>query len=85
LGFEYLGNAMKKSTVIATCLINSGVTSHPLPSVEASIKQSFKEDFQDMNYEQWNTNLPDDVANDIIQQFGGKYRIDVRQMIIDLT
>jgi hypothetical protein len=75
---------MRKSTVIATCLINSGVTSHPLASVEQSVEQSFKEDFQDMSYAQWNTDLPDHVAKDIIRQFASNYRIDVRRFIIDL-
>jgi hypothetical protein len=76
---------MRKSVVIATCIINSGVTSHPLQTVEASVRQTFKEDFQDLNYEQWNQDLPDAIARDIIKQFGTNYRIDVRQLILDLT
>jgi hypothetical protein len=75
---------MRKSTIIATCLINSGITTHSLNEVEASVKQSFEEDFQDMNYNQWNTDLPEGVARDIIKQFGNAYRIDVRQLIRDL-
>lgn len=76
--------SMKKSTVIATCLINSRVTSHSLASVEASVEQSFKEDFPDMSYKQWNADMPESAANDIIKQFGSAYRIDVRQFIQDL-
>jgi hypothetical protein len=71
--------------VIATCLINSGSTTHPLASVEESVKQIFTEDFQGLSYHQWNTDLPENVARDIINQFGNSYRIDVRQLIIDLT
>jgi hypothetical protein len=76
---------MRKSVVIATCIINSGVTTHPLPTVEAAVMKTFKEDFSNMNYERWNEDLPEAVAKDIIQQFGTNYRIDVRQLIIDLT
>lgn len=75
---------MRKSTVIATCLINSGSTTHSLPMVESSVRQCFKEDFQDMSYEAWNTDLPENVAGDIIKQFGSAYRIDIRRLIIDL-
>jgi hypothetical protein len=76
---------MRKSAVIATCIINSGASTHPLSTVEAAVRQTFKEDFQDMNYEKWNEDLPEPVAKDIINQFGTNYRIDVRQLIIDLT
>jgi predicted DNA-binding protein (UPF0278 family) len=76
---------MRKSIVIATCIVNSGVTNHPLSTVEAAVRQTFKEDFQNMNYEKWNENLPESVAQDIIKQFGNNYRVDVRQLIIDLT
>lgn len=75
---------MRKSIVIATCLINSGITTHPLASVEASVKQTFREDFQNISYDAWNTDLPENEANDIIKQFGNTYRIDVRQFILDL-
>lgn len=75
---------MKKCTVIATCLINSGVTRHNLQAVEASVEQSFKEDFQGMDFNQWNTNLSEIQAQDIIKQFGTSYRIDVRRFIQDL-
>jgi hypothetical protein len=76
---------MRKSIVIATCIVNSGVTNHPLSTVEAAVRRTFKEDFQNMNYEKWNENLPESVAQDIIKQFGNNYRVDVRQLIIDLT
>jgi hypothetical protein len=75
---------MKKSTLIATCLINSGVTSHPIPVVEASVIQTFKEDFKGVNFQQWNSDLPENVAQDIIKGFGSSYRIDIRQFIQDL-
>ena len=76
---------MKKSTIIATCLINSGITSHGIRDVEASIEQTFKEEFQGMNYLQWNTHLSESEAQKIIREFGNNYRIDIRQFIHDLT
>jgi hypothetical protein len=76
---------MKKSTIIATCLINSGATIHNLAQVEASIEQSFREDFQGLNYKQWNSDVPEAEALAIIKNFGSAYRIDVRQFILDLT
>jgi hypothetical protein len=75
---------MKKSTIIATCLINSGRTSHSIIDVEKSVEQTFKEDFSGMNYQQWNTNLPEADAQRIIKEFGSAYRIDIRQFILDL-
>jgi len=75
---------MKKSTIIATCLINSGHTSHSLANVEASLEQTFREDFSGMNYQQWNTNLAEVDAQRIIKEFGNAYRIDIRQFILDL-
>jgi hypothetical protein len=55
-----------------------------LADVEQSIEQSFKEDFSGMNYQQWNTHLPEADAQRIIKEFGSSYRIDIRQFIQDL-
>jgi hypothetical protein len=74
---------MKKSTLIATCLINCGST-YQLQEIETSISQTFKEDFPEMNYKDWNTMIPLTDAKAIIQQFGKGYRINVRQFIYDL-
>jgi hypothetical protein len=74
---------MKKSTVIATCLKNSG-SHHALRDIEISIEQTFQEDFPGMNYKQWNTELSDQDAQGIIKDFGSSYSIDVRRLIIDM-
>jgi hypothetical protein len=74
---------MKKSTLIATCLINCGST-YAIREIETSIEQTFREDFPQMSYGQWNTVLPMPEAQHIIKQFGTGYRIDVRQFIHDL-
>ena len=75
---------MKKSTVIATVMINSG-SRHGIRDIETSIEQTFAEDFPGMNYKQWNTDLPEPVAKKIISDFGSSYNIDLRKFIIDLT
>jgi hypothetical protein len=74
---------MKKSTIIATCLINCG-SNYQIHEIEPSIEQTFREDFPEMNYKTWNTVIPEPEAQNIIKQFGRGYRIDVRQFIHDL-
>lgn len=73
---------MKKSTVIATCLQNSGLV-HPINELENSIAQTFKEEFPGMSYLQWNTDIPDVTASTIIENFRGVYRIDLKKFIQD--
>jgi hypothetical protein len=74
---------MKKTTVIATCLINCGSV-YSMREIEGSIEQTFKEDFPGVSYHQWNTDLPERDAASIIGQFGAGYRINIRQLIADL-
>lgn len=81
-GINSLPSAMKKSTVIATCLQNSGLKHH-LSELENSIDQTFKEEFPGMSYAQWNTDIPDDTARTIIENFKGVYRIDLKKFIQD--
>jgi hypothetical protein len=73
---------MKKATIIATCLQNSGMR-HSLAELENSITQTFREDFPGMSYNQWNVDVPDATAQEIIQNFQGVYRIDVKKFIQD--
>jgi hypothetical protein len=74
---------MKKSTLIATCLINCG-SNYGLQEIETSIAQTFREDFPEMSFQEWNKVIPMAEAKSIIQQFGKGYRINVRQFIYDL-
>jgi hypothetical protein len=74
---------MRKATVIATCLRNSG-SRFQMQEIESSIEQTFKEEFAGSDFKQWNTDLPAATASNIIGQFGNAYTIDVRQLIIDL-
>jgi hypothetical protein len=74
---------MKKSTLIATCLINCG-SSYGIQDIENSIQQTFNEEFSELNFKEWNTFVPDVEAQEIIRQFGTGYRINVRQFIVDL-
>ena len=73
---------MKKATIIATCLRNSGMT-HSLAELEISIAQTFQEDFPRTSYAEWNVDVPDATAKEIIQNFQGVYRIDVKKFIQD--
>jgi hypothetical protein len=80
---SYLHYGMKKSTVIATCLINCG-SRHGIKEIEQSIQSTFREDFPGLNFQQWNTDIPEPAAQGIIRDFGGSYTIDIRQFILDL-
>jgi hypothetical protein len=79
-----LSSTMRKSKIIAACLIHSGITTHPIADVEHSVEQTFNEDFKGMDYLKWNTHVNEEDAQRIIQEFGNSYRIDVRQFIQDL-
>jgi hypothetical protein len=73
---------MKKSTIVATCLQNSG-SRHTIPELEKSIVQTFHEDFPGMSYTTWNVDVSEETARLIINNFRGVYRIDVKKFIQD--
>lgn len=74
---------MRKSTIIATCLINSGMLDE-LVAAETSVANIFAEQFPSENLSQWNTEIPDNVAQHIISSVGRAKRINVGKFISDL-
>ena len=56
---------MKKSTIIATCLVNSSMICS-LEDAEYAVQKIFKEEFLALSLEVWNADFPENVAKHII-------------------
>lgn len=74
---------MKKSTVIATCLVNSSMINR-LEDAENAVRQVFLDEFPESNFAQWNREIDDQVAEQIIKNVGRASQINVRKFIEDL-
>jgi len=71
---------MRKSTVVATCLVKSGFTSD-IESAEVTVKGIFENEFPDQDFHKWNTVIPKMAAQQIIDGAGGASRINVKKCI----
>ncbi len=74
---------MRKSTLIATCLVNSNIITR-LEDAERSVAQVFADEFPKAKYLEWNTNINDKTAKDMIEAIGRASRINVEKFIEDL-
>lgn len=74
---------MRKSEIIAQCLINSSMI-NSLEGAENKIISIFKNEFPNSSYSKWNTELSDKVAERIISSVGRASRINVKKFIEDL-
>ena len=74
---------MRRSTVIANCLVNSRMVRR-LDEAELSVRQVFDEEFPDKDFHQWNLHLDDATAANIIKAVGKASRINVKKFIEDL-
>ena len=74
---------MRKSTIIATCLLNSSMVNR-LEEGEASVRQIFLNERPSADYRLWNSEINDDAAKDIIKTVGRASRINVAKFINDL-
>lgn len=74
---------MRKSQVIAPCLVNSNMINR-LTDAEESVRQVFLFEFPKCNYLQWNCEIYDSVAEQIIKNVGLASKINVRKFIDDL-
>lgn len=75
--------ALKKSTVIATCLVNSNMYNR-IEDAENRVYQVFLDEFTDNNFAIWNQDLHDGIAEQIIKNVGRASRINVKRFIEDL-
>jgi len=71
---------MHKSEVIATCLVNSNFANN-IKSGEVNIQNIFHDEFPNHNFHDWNTNIPDKTAENIIKNVGRASKIDVKSFI----
>ncbi len=75
---------MKRSTVIATCLVNSHVLRR-LEDAEAQVHGVFLDEFPDADFNRWNRQMDDQAAHSIIRNVGRASQINVRMFIQDLA
>jgi hypothetical protein len=74
---------VKKSRVIATCLVNSRMIAR-IEDAEHAVKQIFLEEFPAANFAQWDQDLDDRAAEHIIKTVGRASQINVKRFIEDL-
>jgi hypothetical protein len=75
---------MKKSTIIANCLVNSRMI-EKLEDAEFTVRRIFETEFPQSNLLIWNAQVNDRVAQHIIDSVGSASRINVRKFIEDLS
>lgn len=74
---------MKKSTLIATCLVNSSMFGC-LEAAEAAVRSIFADEFPESDFAHWNRCIDDASARDMIRAIGRASRINVRKLIESL-
>jgi hypothetical protein len=75
--------AMRCSTIIATCLVNSNMINR-LADAERAVELVFYDEFPHENFAEWNREINEGVAGRIINKAGRASRINVRMFIDDL-
>ena len=75
---------MRKSSLIATCLINSGMRATQ-EEAEMRIADTFNRAFPNLTFELWNSNIDESRAEHIIASVGKASEINVENFIRDLT
>jgi hypothetical protein len=75
---------MNKSTIIATCLVNSSMV-RTLEDGESSIRRIFQDEFPSRDFAEWDANVDDTFAQNTIKTVGRASRINVRSFIEDLS
>jgi len=74
---------LKKSTVIATCLVNSKMI-NGMDDAENRVYQVFIDEFPVANFDEWNQEIDETVARQIIKNVGQASRINVKLFIKEL-
>ena len=75
---------MRKSTIIATCLVNMKIGFKTIQEAEAIVQNVFQDEFPKDSFHTWNSNFPDSSAQNIIKNVGKASQINVKQFIDDL-
>ncbi len=74
---------MRKSTVIASCLVNSSMMKD-LSDAEVAVESVFRKEFPHKRFLVWNDEVADSTSKHIISSVGRASRINVRKFIEDL-
>jgi hypothetical protein len=74
---------MKRSTLIATCLVKSEMIAR-LEYAEQCVRQTFLSEFPNSSFSEWNHDINEGMAEDIIRRVGPTSRINVKKFIEDL-
>ena len=74
---------MKKSTVIATCLVDLNIADR-LEDAEEFVKLTFRREFPEDNFPYWNQEIHDTSAEILIRYAVEVKHLDVPQLIRDL-
>ena len=74
---------MKKSSVIANCLVNSNIIKR-IEDAENAVQRVFHDEFPNSSFLEWNHEVDDKHAENIIKNVGRASRINVRKFIEDL-
>jgi hypothetical protein len=64
---------MRKSTVIARCMMNSGVSS--LDEGELAVRTTFQEEFPTASFEEWNLDISDAEGEEMVSILGERYKL----------
>jgi hypothetical protein len=67
------GVDMRKSTVIARCMMNSGVSS--LDDGELAVRATFQEEFPAGNFDDWNLEVDDEEGEKMVTILGERYKL----------
>lgn len=74
---------MRKSTIIATCLVNSGLVQH-LEEAELVVLRTFRAELPTERFGDWDTEVEDSTARDMIKNVGRASQISIPLFIEDL-
>ena len=83
LTVDYKERIMRKSTVIAKCLVDAKFIER-LEDAEHSVYRIFLKEFPKSNFSDWNQHIEDKTAEYIIQNGGRADCINVKKFIKDL-
>ncbi len=75
---------MNKITVIATCLVNSNMI-RDIEDANAAVRMIFDSEFPDADFDDWNADIPELTADNIIRDVGRASPINVAKFISDLA
>ena len=74
---------MRKSTIIARCLVNSKMITSP-EQAELAVQRVFAEEFPGRDFSLWNTSVNEEWGAEMIRNVGVATTINVKNFIKDL-